>query len=85
MLEAGDVLVMVGDLGAGKTTFTQGLGAGLGVAEVITSPTFTLHRHYEGAALALHHLDVYRLGGVEDADDLDLGSLVESGAVTVIE
>ena len=85
MLQAGDVLVMVGDLGAGKTTFTQGLGAGLGVGEPITSPTFTLHRQYEGDSLALHHLDLYRLGRISDAEDLDLGSLVESAGIVVIE
>lgn len=79
----GDLLVLTGDLGAGKTCFTQGLGAGLGIDDRITSPTFTLANRYQGR-LTLHHLDVYRLEGEADAVDLDLDDLLESG-VTVIE
>lgn len=85
LLQAGDLLVLAGDLGAGKTTFTQGLGAGLGVQGPVTSPTFTLHRQYLGADLVLNHLDVYRIGRRQDADDLDLSGLLESGGVTVVE
>jgi tRNA threonylcarbamoyladenosine biosynthesis protein TsaE len=83
LLADGDLLVLSGDLGAGKTCFTQGLGAALGVRERITSPTFTLLVEHEGR-LALHHLDAYRLSGIEDAADLDLPGLLETG-VTVIE
>jgi len=79
----GDLLVLTGDLGAGKTCFTQGLGSGLGIDERITSPTFTLANRYHGR-LTLHHLDVYRLDGESDAGDLDLDELLETG-VTVIE
>lgn len=79
----GDLLVLTGDLGAGKTCFTQGLGAGLGIEDRITSPTFTLVAEYEGR-LRLHHLDVYRLDGPADTIDLDLHELAEEG-VTVIE
>lgn len=79
----GDLVVLTGDLGAGKTCFTQGLGSGLGIDERITSPTFTLANRYHGR-LTLHHLDVYRLDGEADAGDLDLDDLLESG-VTVIE
>ncbi|MEL6981209.1 MAG: tRNA (adenosine(37)-N6)-threonylcarbamoyltransferase complex ATPase subunit type 1 TsaE, partial [Actinomycetota bacterium] len=83
VLVDGDLLVLTGDLGAGKTCFTQGLGAGLGIDDRITSPTFTLANRYRGR-LILHHLDVYRLDGEADAADLDLDDLLESG-VTVIE
>lgn len=83
LVEVGDLLILTGDLGAGKTRFTQGLGAGLGVEQRITSPTFTLANRYEGRVL-LHHLDVYRLDSVAETLDLDLPDLLESG-VTVIE
>lgn len=79
----GDLLLLVGDLGAGKTAFTQGFARGLGIDEPITSPTFTLARSYQGR-LKLHHLDVYRLEHVSEAEDLGLGELMEDG-VTVIE
>jgi tRNA threonylcarbamoyladenosine biosynthesis protein TsaE len=82
-LVSGDLVVLTGDLGAGKTCFTQGLGAGLGVGDRITSPTFTIVAEHEGR-LPLHHLDAYRLAGPEDALDLDLPELLERG-VTVIE
>ena len=79
----GDLVVLTGDLGAGKTCFTQGLGLGLGVEDRITSPTFTLVATHEGR-LRLNHLDVYRLEGPGDTLDLDLPDLLEDG-VTVIE
>lgn len=83
VLGDGDLLVLTGDLGAGKTCFTQGLGRGLGIYDRITSPTFTLANRYEGR-LMLHHLDVYRLDSLAETTDLGLGELLEDG-VTVIE
>jgi tRNA threonylcarbamoyladenosine biosynthesis protein TsaE len=83
LVDDGDLLVLTGDLGAGKTCFTQGLGRALGVTDRITSPTFTIVAEHEGR-LALHHLDAYRLAGPEEAADLDLPDLLERG-VTVIE
>ena len=83
LARSGDLLLLVGDLGAGKTAFTQGFARGLGIDEPITSPTFTLARSYQGR-LKLHHLDVYRLEHVTEAEDLGLGELMEDG-VTVIE
>ncbi len=83
LLAPGDLLVLTGDLGAGKTCFTQGLGRGLDIDDRITSPTFTLAARYHGR-LTLHHLDVYRLDSVAETMDLDLPDLLESG-VTVIE
>lgn len=79
-----DLLVLVGELGAGKTAFTQGFGRGLGIDEQITSPTFALVRSYTGR-LDLYHLDVYRLEQVSEALDLGLSELLDDGSVTVIE
>ncbi len=83
LLTNGDLLVLAGDLGAGKTCFTQGLGAGLGIETRITSPTFTLANQYQGR-LELNHLDVYRIDDIGETLDLDLPELLEAG-VTVIE
>ncbi|MFI5711761.1 tRNA (adenosine(37)-N6)-threonylcarbamoyltransferase complex ATPase subunit type 1 TsaE [Kribbella sp. NPDC051620] len=85
-LRAGDVLVLSGDLGAGKTTFTQGLGAGLKVRGDITSPTFVISRVHPSLSggPALVHVDAYRLGGFAELDDLDLDASLEE-AVTVVE
>lgn len=80
----GDVVVLAGELGAGKTAFTQGFGRGLGVAERITSPTFTLARHYTGR-LDLHHIDVYRLDHLAELFDVGLPELLDEGGVTLIE
>lgn len=84
LAEPGDVLVLVGDLGAGKTAFSKAYGASLGVDEPMTSPTFTLAREYEGR-LPLHHLDVYRLEHMSEVLDLDLPELLDSGGVVLIE
>ena len=81
---AKDVLLLVGDLGAGKTAFTQGFGKSLGVGEPITSPTFTLAKSYSGR-LTLNHLDVYRVEDLEEVRDLALPELLDSEAVTLIE
>lgn len=80
----GDVVLLLGDLGSGKTVFVQGFGEGLGVGEVITSPTFALVQSYEGR-LDLHHLDVYRLDQLSEVLDLGLAELLDDEAVTVIE
>ncbi len=80
----GDLVVLVGPLGAGKTALTQGLGAALGVREPVTSPTFVIARVHRGGRLPLVHVDAYRLGGVADVDDLDLDVTVAS-SVTVVE
>ncbi|MEU6138368.1 tRNA (adenosine(37)-N6)-threonylcarbamoyltransferase complex ATPase subunit type 1 TsaE [Nocardioides sp. NPDC047086] len=86
LVSAGDVLVLSGGLGAGKTTFTKGLGAGLGVRGEITSPTFVIARVHPSTVGGpeLVHVDAYRLGGIEELDDLDLDTDLDD-AVTVVE
>jgi len=85
-LAPGDLLVLTGSLGAGKTTFTQGLGAGLGVRGTVTSPTFVIARVHpsEIGGPPLVHVDAYRIGGVAELDDLDLDTSLDQ-AVTVVE
>lgn len=84
LLEAGDVLVLDGDLGAGKTTFTKGLAKGLDIPDLIKSPTFTIIREYHDGRLPLYHMDAYRLenGG---AEDLGLEEYFDSDGVSVVE
>ena len=79
VLRAGDVVVMTGDLGAGKTTMTRGLGAALNVRGDVTSPTFVIARVHPslGDGPALVHVDAYRLGGFGELDDLDLDTSVD--------
>ena len=84
VLRAGDLVVLVGPLGAGKTALTQGIGDGLGVREPVTSPTFVIARVHIGGRLPLVHVDAYRLGSVADVDDLDLDASTEE-SVTVVE
>lgn len=86
VLRAGDLVILSGDLGAGKTTFTQGLGEGLGVRGGVTSPTFVISRVHPSlvGGPALVHVDAYRLGGIDELDDLDLDTSLEE-AVTVVE
>jgi tRNA threonylcarbamoyladenosine biosynthesis protein TsaE len=80
----GDLVVLAGDLGAGKTAFTQGFGRGLDVTEPITSPTFTLAQQYDGR-MVVHHLDVYRLDQLNEVADLGLSELLDDGGVVLIE
>lgn len=83
LLEAGDVLALAGELGAGKTRLVQGVASGLGVAETVTSPTFVLVRSYRGR-LPLVHCDVYRLDRLTDVEGLG-DEVMDPGAVTCIE
>jgi len=84
LLEPGDLVVLAGPLGAGKTVLVQGIGAGLGVPGRITSPTFVLARVHRGGRLPLVHVDAYRLRSVDEVDDLDLDADLAS-SVTVVE
>ena len=85
-LRAGDLLIVTGELGAGKTTFAQGVGAGLGVRGEVTSPTFVISRVHPPASggPGLVHVDAYRLGGVAELDDLDLEESLDA-SVTLVE
>jgi tRNA threonylcarbamoyladenosine biosynthesis protein TsaE len=84
MARPGDVIALSGDLGAGKTCFIQGVAAGLGVARVVTSPTFVLVAEYAGR-LPLHHVDLYRTESLEEIRALGLEELLDGEGVTVIE
>ncbi len=86
LLRAGDLVVLSGELGAGKTTLTQGIGDGLGVRGPVTSPTFVIARVHPSlvGGPALVHVDAYRLGGFAELDDLDLDTSLED-SVTVVE
>jgi len=82
-LRAGDLIVLIGPLGAGKTALVQGIGAGLGVRGAVVSPTFVIARVHRGR-LPLVHVDAYRLGSLDEVDDLDL-DVDMADAVTVVE
>jgi tRNA threonylcarbamoyladenosine biosynthesis protein TsaE len=84
VLVAGDVLLLTGDLGAGKTTFVRGLARGLGVAFGVKSPTFAIHLRYPGR-LPLDHLDLYRLGDPRDLAELGLEDVLGRDGVSVVE
>ncbi|WP_255822102.1 tRNA (adenosine(37)-N6)-threonylcarbamoyltransferase complex ATPase subunit type 1 TsaE [Domibacillus sp. PGB-M46] len=81
-LRPGDVLLLEGDLGAGKTTFTQNLAKALGVTKNVNSPTFTIIKEYEGT-YPLYHMDVYRLG--EESEDLGFDEYFYGNGITVVE
>lgn len=85
LVRAGDVIVLRGNLGAGKTTLTQGIGRGLAIREPIISPTFTLLREYESGRLPLYHVDAYRLAGPAEAYTFGLDEYLYGDGVTVIE
>lgn len=85
LLEAGDVLVLTGDLGAGKTQLTKGIAQGMGVTDDVTSPTFTIGMVYEGADLPLYHYDLYRLDDPDQLDDTGLFDVLGGDGPCVIE
>jgi len=86
LARVGDIIVLAGEMGAGKTAFAQGFGRALGVDEPITSPTFTLVHSYPcGPKLTLHHADIYRLDSTGDVDQLALPELAEFDGIVLVE
>ena len=85
LARVGDVVLLAGEMGAGKTAFAQGFGRALGVTDPITSPSFTLVHSYECGKLTLHHADLYRLERTGEVADLALTELAEFGGIVLIE
>lgn len=83
--QPGDVILLVGDLGAGKTHFTQGFASGLHTPDVPTSPTFNLVCEYQGGRLPLYHFDLYRLEDASQLDDIDYWGITEGDGVSLVE
>ncbi len=85
LARSGDVVLLAGEMGAGKTAFAQGFGAALGVREPITSPTFTLVHRYDTDSVTLHHADLYRLDHVAEVADLALTEMAEYDGIVLVE
>lgn len=83
--KAGEVYTLIGDLGVGKTVLTQGVAAGLGIEEPVSSPTFTIVQIYEGGRLPFYHFDVYRIGDVEEMEEIGYEDYVYGNGVSLIE
>lgn len=83
--EAGQVFTLTGDLGVGKTVFTQGLAKGLGIEEPVNSPTFTIVQVYNDGRLPFYHFDVYRIGDIEEMDEVGFDDYVMGEGVSLIE
>lgn len=83
--KAGQVYTLVGDLGVGKTVFTQGLAKGLGIEEAVSSPTFTIVQVYEEGRLPFYHFDVYRIGDIEEMDEIGYEDYIYGDGVCLIE
>ena len=81
----GDVLALVGDLGAGKTVFAKGFAAGLGITEAVNSPTYTIVQQYDSGRLPLYHFDVYRIGDVSEMDETGFEDCIYGSGVTLVE
>ena len=83
--ECGKVFALTGELGVGKTVFTKGLAAGLGIEEPVSSPTFTIVQIYEGGRLPFYHFDVYRIGDVEEMEEIGYEDCFYGAGVSLVE
>ena len=83
--KAGQVFTLTGDLGVGKTVFTQGLAKGLGIEEAVNSPTFTIVQIYEGGRLPFYHFDAYRIGDVEEMEEIGYEDCFYGEGVSLVE
>ena len=83
--KAGDVILLNGDLGVGKTVFSKGIGEGLGITEPVSSPTFTILQVYEGGRLPFYHFDVYRIGDVEEMEEIGYEDYFYGNGVCFVE
>ena len=83
--KAGEVYTLIGELGVGKTVFTQGVAAGLGIEEAVNSPTFTIMQVYEEGRIPFYHFDVYRIGDVEEMDEIGYEDYFYGDGVCLIE
>ncbi|MCX7770564.1 MAG: tRNA (adenosine(37)-N6)-threonylcarbamoyltransferase complex ATPase subunit type 1 TsaE [Proteobacteria bacterium] len=81
----GEIIALIGDLGAGKTNFVKGIGKGLGIERLITSPTFVICQTYTSGRLILYHFDLYRLSDFSELEDMGWYDFINSGGVTIIE
>lgn len=81
----GDVFTLVGDLGVGKTVFTQGIAEGLGIDEPVNSPTFTIVQEYESGRIPFYHFDVYRIGDPEEMDEIGFDDYIYGDGLCLIE
>lgn len=82
---SGQVYCIYGDLGVGKTVFAQGFADGLGIRDVVNSPTFTIVKEYEGGRLKLYHFDVYRIGDVDEMEEIGYQDMIDGDGVCLIE
>lgn len=85
MAKSGEVYCLYGDLGTGKTVFSQGFGAGLGINEPISSPTFTILKEYHEGRMPFYHFDVYRIGSEDEMDEIGYYDLIDGDGVCLIE
>lgn len=83
--ESGMVFTLIGDLGVGKTVFTQGLAAGLGITEPVNSPTFTIMQVYEEGRCPFYHFDVYRIGDCSEMDEIGYEEYIDGDGICLIE
>ena len=83
--KAGQIYTLTGDLGVGKTVFTQGLAAGLGITEPVNSPTFTIIQEYESGRMPFYHFDVYRIGDIEEMEEIGYDDYFYGNGICLIE